>query len=102
MINWTNVTDFGQIPQLANTATGGGFWTTSLFLIWVVLILILSVFGFEVGLLVSSFLALIIGTLLAYGGLVSWTYVMVFIGVILFMILYIIYNTTKSKNYNLQ
>lgn len=102
VINWTNITDFGQIPQVANTATAGGFWTSVLFMIWVVLLLILSPFGFEAGLLTSAFLCLILGVLLAYAHLVAWTYVLVFVGIILFMILYIIWNTTKTKNYNLQ
>ncbi len=97
-INWSNVTDFGQLPQLANIASNNSFWVGMLYMVWIVVMLMMIFYGFEVAILVSSFLALIIGTFLVYADLVSWTYLMTFVGVILAMFLYIIWSGKKTTN----
>jgi len=96
-INWTNITDFGQIPAAANTATGGSFWVGILYMIWVILILLTIAYGFEVAIVVSSFAALIIGLLMVYADLVAWQWITTFIGILLFMFLYIIWSSNKGK-----
>lgn len=88
-VNWTNITDFGDFPSWANTTTDGMFWTGILYMLWIIALLIMLPFGFEVALLSGSFLALMLGILLYYSGLVSWINMIVFIGIILFMFLYI-------------
>lgn len=88
-INWTNVTDFGQLPSQANVATGGLFWTGILYMLWIILILVLVGYGFEVAITISSFLGMIIALLLVYSGLVAWYHLVTFVSIILFMILYI-------------
>jgi len=97
IINWTNVTDFGDIPALANTATGGSFWVGILFMMWLILMILMSFFGFEVAIVTASFLALIMGLVLVYAGLVAWAWLMVFVGILLFMFLYIIWSTQKNR-----
>lgn len=94
MVNWTNITDFSQIPAAANES-GSGFWTGMLYMCWIILLLMLTAYGFEVAIIASSFVALIVGLLLVYAGLVSWTYVLSFIGILLFMFLYIIWSGKK-------
>jgi len=96
MVNWTNVTDFGQLPAVANSATNGTFWGVMLHMLWLILILVMINYGFEVALLVASFLAMIIALILTYAGLVSWAMVMEFAGIILFMFLYIIWSGYKK------
>ena len=96
-INWSNVTDFGALPSLANTATGGLFWVGILHMVWIILILVLIGFGFEVAISVASFLAMIIALLLVYGELVNWIFVVEFAGILLFMYLYIIWSGKKSN-----
>jgi len=95
-VNWSNVTDLGQIPAAANTASNGTFWVAMLYMLWIVLIFMFIGFGWEVAILSSSFLALVLGLLLVYTGLISFQTVLVFVGVILFMFLYIIW-TSKKK-----
>lgn len=97
VINWTNVTSFEQLPALANQATGGGFWVGMLFMMFVVLLLILSFWGFETALIVSAFLGFLLALGLVYAGLISWTYTLVFVGIILVMILYIIVGSPKYR-----
>ena len=94
-INWSNVTDFGTLPSQANIATGGLFWPGVLHLIWIVLLLLMIGYGFEVALLVSSFLALIISFMLVYSGLAPWGFVAEFAGIILFLFLYILWSGRK-------
>jgi len=97
-INWSNITDLGQIPAAANTASAGSFWVGMLYMIWIILIFLTVGFGFEVALLVSSFSALVLGILLVYAGLVAWEWLTVFIGVLVVMFFYIIWSRPAHKN----
>jgi hypothetical protein len=96
-INWSNVTDFGDLPSQANNATNGTFWPGMLYMVFVILFLILIGYGFEVAILVSSFIAMILALLLVYSGLVAWTHVLAFVGIILFVFLYIIWSGRKQQ-----
>lgn len=96
-INWSNVTDLGQTPGQANVASGGSFWVGMLYMIWIILILIFIGYGFEVSILAASFICLILGLLLVYGGLVAWEYLITFLAVLLFMFLYIIWSSKKTR-----
>jgi len=66
-------------------------------MIWIVLLLVLIGYGFEVALLVASFLALVIAFFLVYAGLVSWAYIVQFAGILLFTFLYIIWSGRKDR-----
>lgn len=94
-INWTNVTTWTGALATANTNTGGWFWVLINFGVFFLALLIISLWGFEVALLASSFIGLILGILLAYIGLIAWGWVLVFVGLILISILYIIWTTDK-------
>lgn len=94
-INWSNITDLGQLPDAANTASSGSFWVGMLYMVWVIALLLTVGFGFEVALLTSSFLALVIGLLMVYAGLVALPWVLTFLGIIVFMFLYIIWTSNK-------
>lgn len=98
MINWSNVTDFGDIPAAANTTSEGYFWTGMLYMCWIILIFIMIGSGFEVALVVASFLALIGGIMLVYADLMSWQLVLPFIGIIISVFLYILWISPKTKN----
>lgn len=95
-INWTNITDFGSIPELANTSSNGSFWVSMLYMTWIILLLLMSAFGFEVAITVSSFLALLIGLILVYAQLIALKWLLIFVGILLFMFLYIIWSSKKS------
>jgi hypothetical protein len=96
LVNWSNLSDFAQLPSQANLVTGGSFWLGVLVLIWVVILLLTLVYGFETALLTSSFLALIVGMLLSFADLLNWLFVLPFIAVILFVFLYITYFKAKT------
>jgi len=96
-INWSNITDFGQVPAAANTVSGGSFWVGMLFMMWIILMMILIGFGFEVAIITSSFIFLIISLLMVYAGLVAWEWSLTFVGILLFMFLYIIWTSNKLK-----
>lgn len=96
-INWTNVTDFGQIPQLANTSTNGTFWVGMLYMLFVILLLIfLTMVELEDALIGSSFISLMLGLLLTYADLVNWTYILVFVAILCLMFLYKTWNSGKN------
>lgn len=95
-INWSNVTDLSSLPSLANTGTEGSFWMVILYMIWIILMLVIMAYGFEVSMLVSSFIALIIGLLLVYAGLIAWIWILPFLAVIILMFLYITWNKNKT------
>lgn len=96
-VNWSNVSSFSEIPSLANQTTGNYFWSATIFMIWILLMIMLSFFGFEVSILVSTFLALVIGILLVYANLLAWETLLIFVGILFFMFLYIIWSSNKTK-----
>ena len=96
-INWTNITGFEEIPAQANVASGGSFWVGMFYMLWVILILLTIAFGFEVALLTSSFIMLVLGLLIVYAGLMAWEHLLTMVGVLLFMFLYIIWSSPKTK-----
>ena len=95
MINWSNVTDLAQIPAQANNATSGSFWSVILYMLFIIITLIMMSYGFEISLLVGSFLSLIIGLLLVYSDLISWYTILPFIAIMVFMFLYMTYQKNK-------
>jgi hypothetical protein len=96
LVNWSNISDFGQVPGQANVVTGGSFWLGVLIMIFIVVLLLTLVYGFETSLLVSSFLSMIIGMLLSFADLLNWLFVLPFVALIIFMFLYITYNKGKT------
>lgn len=97
VINWTNVTDFSQLPAQANSASSGTFWTGILYMLWIIMMLIMIYWGWEAAIMVSSFLALVIGLFLVYADLVNWYYILTFVGIELIMFLYIIWLSPKIR-----
>jgi hypothetical protein len=89
--NWTNISGGGEILAAANTTTGGWFWTAMLLMIYAILFITMLGFGFEVAVLAASFAGLLLGILLTYMGLVSWTWSVMFAGVLIIMFIYIMW-----------
>lgn len=94
--NWTNVTNWTGILQVANTNSDGWFWVLILYGVFFVALLLMSAWGFEVALLTASFIGFVFGMFLAYIGLVGWAWVLVFVGLILIMILYVVWTQDRS------
>jgi hypothetical protein len=90
--NWTNITSPETFLQIANDNTSGYFWASMLFMLSTVLLISMLPFGFEAALLAAAFAALMVGIPMVYLGLVSWTWVVVYAGVIVTMILWIMYS----------
>ena len=95
--NWKNLSDFGNLHSIANDTTGGTFWLGMLQMIWVILILVLIGYGFEIAIMIASFLAMILAFMLVYSGLVHWGFVVQFAAIILFMFLYTIWSGSKQR-----
>lgn len=95
-VNWSNVTNWNDALATANTNSGSWFWTLIMYGIFIVALLVFSLWGFEVALLTASFIALIFGIFLSYAGLTSWTWVLTFVGIILFEFLYIAWSSKKT------
>jgi len=96
LTNWSNMTDLSQLPAVANTASNGSFWPGMLIMLWIIMILIMIGYGFEIAFLVASFLALILSIFLVYSGLIAWWYSTMFVGICLFMFLYIIWSGSRK------
>jgi len=90
--NWSTVIDPATFLQVANDSTGGWFWVSMLFMIVAVLLISLLPFGFEAAVLAAAFAGFMLGILLAYLGLAGWTWVVMYAGVIVAMILWIMYS----------
>jgi len=96
MVNWSAVTTPTQLMNLPNENTGGSYWISILYMLWVILMLVFARFGFEIAILSSSFLCLVMGIFLAYAGLIAFEWCLFFLGVILFMFLYIVWSSNKN------
>ena len=90
--NATNLKDLLAIP---NATTGGFFWIGMLFMMWGIIVMAMLAFGFEVAMLTASFVMLIAGLFLVYLELISWTWLMTFLGIILFMIFYMVWQKNR-------
>ena len=95
--NWTAVTDTASFLGLANTTTGGWFWIGMLFMVFVVLGISLLKFGFEAAILSSGFATLVIGMMFAYMGLIGWSWILMILGILLVVMLWIGYSSSRLK-----
>lgn len=96
LLNWSNVSDFAQIPALANTATDGFFWKGMIWMIFIVLIFLFLNFGFETAIIVPATICLLLSILMLYAGLVTVITPMFFLAIILFFIIYITWSGSKK------
>jgi len=96
MINWTNVTNAGDLLRVPNENSGGSFWSVTLWMLWVVILIAMTKFGMGVALLTSAFFGIVAGTLLVYANLLAWEVVLFFIGQLIFTILYIVWSSNKN------
>ena len=91
MVNWSAITTPQDLLGIPNTNTGGWFWLSMLYMIWFILMFILSAFGIERAIISSSMVCLIVGMLLSYMNLIAWQWCLFFVGVMIFMFLYIMW-----------
>jgi len=89
--NFSSVTNLQTGLELANTNSGGYFWTSMVMMVFMILFITLLNFGFEASLLSSAFLGFLLAFFLAYIGLVAWWLVGVFVAIMLFTIFYIMW-----------
>ena len=90
--NWSSVNNLSGIMQVANDNAGGYFWTGMLFMIFIILFVSLIAFGIEAALLGAAFSCLMIGIIMVYMGIMAWSWLLCYVGVILVGFLWIIYN----------
>jgi hypothetical protein len=95
LINWTNISDFSGIMQVPNTAVGGFFYSTILFIIFIILVMLFISTGLETALLVSASIILLPSVFLAYANLVDWWVTGSFIGVIIFIVMYMYWGSKQ-------
>ena len=96
MTNFTNVTNYFEnvttlkgLLNVPNLTTGGFAWIGLLVMAQVVILSVMLPFGFNAAILSSAFIALISGLFLTYLELISWKWLMLFLGQILLIIIYI-------------
>ena len=93
--HFENATNLKELLAIPNATTGGFFWVGMLFMMWGIIVMAMLAFGFEVAMLTASFVMLIAGLFLVYLKLVSWKWLMTFLGIILFMIFYMVWQKNR-------
>jgi len=96
-VNWTNITSTQDIINAPNQTTGGAFWLVVLYMFWIALIVSFSWAGIEVALLTATFLAIIVSLLMAYLGAIAFEWCLFFVGFEIFLILYIVWSSTRDN-----
>lgn len=95
-VNWTNTDNFTEFLANANSSGAGWLFTGIDFMVFFVLFVTLaSVMEWEVAMMVSSFIGFVLGLLFAYIGVESWTWVGVFVGLMVVSILYRVYSRNR-------
>ena len=89
--HFENATNLKELLAIPNATTGGFFWVGMLFMEVIVIMISFLGFGFEVAIMTASFVGLISGLFLLYLGLISWSWLLFFLGMILFMIFYMVW-----------
>ena len=94
--NWTNVTDFQGILMAGNDATSY-FWTGMYFMVLFIIWASLVVFqGWQVAMLATGFIGILIGLMLTYLGLMAVTWLLLVVGLMVLMMFWIYYINNKE------
>ena len=96
IVNYTNVTGIQDLLVSVNTGTNDVFWVAILFMVFLVMLFIMSKAGLEASLLISSFVGIIVGVLMAVGNLIAWRYVLILFGILIFIVLIIYYSSSRT------
>lgn len=96
MVNVTNgfqnVTDLKSMFEQVNSSVSYG-WFALLFMMFVILAVSLIGFGVETAILTSAFISFVLALFLIYLGYISWTWGLMYLGLILGVIIWIIYHS---------
>jgi len=95
---FANATTLQGLLRVPNQHTSNYFWLGMLVIICFVLTISFLGFGLTTALMTAAFITLILGMMMVYMGLVSWSWLMIFLGVILFIMFYITWQTRKDDN----
>ena len=91
--DWTAVNSTVDAIGFANTSTGGYFWFGMNVMVGLIIFISLAgTFGFEAGLMTGAFVAMMMGFMLVYMDLMSINLLGIFIGILVVMIMYIMWN----------
>ncbi len=64
--NWTGMTNANDLLVAVNTNTGGWFWASMVYMIFLTMLLSTLSFGFEASLLTSAFICFLIALMLSF------------------------------------
>jgi hypothetical protein len=96
--NFSNMTTWQGFLNMANENSAGYFWTLlGCYLPFIIATVVLLPFGWEVAIVIGAFIGIILSALLSYAGLVAWWVVGSFIGIEIFMILYIFWSNRYDQ-----
>jgi len=96
-INWSAVNNILEIPKAVNDSTNSGFAIGVFYMIFIVLVLLLTAFGFEVAIIVSAFIMFIVAIPMVYLGLIPMSHMITMVSVMIFMFFYIVWSSKKSQ-----
>jgi len=91
-----NISNLQDLLEVSNSQSGGKFWLAMSLMIFSVLTITFLGYGFEVALLSSAFISLVLGMMLVYLELISWEWLMLYLGIILFSMIYVTWNNKRS------
>jgi hypothetical protein len=96
VFNYSNITSAAALLTAPNTASHGMFWFVILVVTMVIILMATIYTGWEIAMLLSSFICTVAGIFLVYGGLMGWSYEMMFVSILLLMILYVYWSSTRD------
>jgi hypothetical protein len=88
-----NITTPVELLSLPNTNTGGYFWAVMLIVFFIIVLIALLNYGFEIAALIATISTLTVGIFLVYAELIAWKIMLIPFGMFALMILYIFFSS---------
>lgn len=96
-INISAINSLGDMTNAMNASVGGYlFFGIDIMIFLTMLISLAGIFGWESAMLTSGFVAVILSIMFTAMGLISFTKTAIFVGIILVMIMYVMWNNRSQ------
>lgn len=96
-VNWSNMNNFNDFLNNANQSAGNYLFAGIDILVFLTLFISLAgIFPWESAFLSAGFVGIILSLLLAYAGVLNYTFTGIFVGVIIVMMMYIAWSNRNN------
>lgn len=93
----TNMTGLENLALAANATTSNTFWAGMYWMGLLIVLILSSVFGFEIAMLLTFFIGLVVGIFMLYLGWITITVFGITEGILIFAVIYLLWSSNKNR-----